>query len=86
MNTDVKSYNENKSADNPIPVLFDFRDDVAESEQTGKMKAAGSDVFEDSDLATEGLAPYSLQSPESATLPNATPPRTPDEVRPAKSH
>lgn len=33
LNTDVKSYNENVTPDNPIPMLWDFTDDVLESEQ-----------------------------------------------------
>jgi hypothetical protein len=42
LNTDVKSYNDNVSNDDPIPMLFDMTDDVAESEQTGVFKSSKS--------------------------------------------
>lgn len=86
LNTDVKSYNENKSSNNPIPVLFDFRDDVAESEESGKLKDVASAVFDESDLATEGLAPFTLQPPPKTEPQHEAPPRIPAEARPAKSH
>lgn len=34
LNNDVKSFNENRSPDQPIPMLWDFTDDVLEAEQT----------------------------------------------------
>lgn len=38
LNADVKSANENRFAVDPIPMLFDFTDDVLESEQSAEMK------------------------------------------------
>ena len=60
LNTDVKSYNDNGSQVDPIPMLFDFTDDVAESEQiSGRSVAAqedssisADDMFSDEDYAT----------------------------------
>jgi hypothetical protein len=67
LNTDVNSYNENKCPDKPIPMLFDFRDDVAEAEQADRKvaKTISDNVFEGTDLATEGYSPFALQEPES---------------------
>lgn len=47
LNTDVKSYNENKCKDNPIQLLLDFTDDVAEAEQSGHLRREAND---DSDI------------------------------------
>lgn len=60
LNTDVKSYNENLCPDNPIPMLWDFTDDVLESEQTGVLSAHPADGVPESDLALEGDAPFKL--------------------------
>lgn len=70
LNTDVKSYNENVCPTQPIPMLWDFTDDVLESEQTGVM---GSDAERPdvSDLAEAGDAPFRIlpPEPESRTAP-----------------
>lgn len=53
LNTDVKSYNENVSKDDPIPMLFDMTDDVAESEQTGVFKSAKAGIVADEVFGAE---------------------------------
>ena len=44
LSTDVDSYNDNSSSDDPIPMLFDFQDDVAESKFSGEINEGASDA------------------------------------------
>lgn len=48
LDVDVSSFNENSCPDDPIPMLFDFQDDVAEARSsTSGDEVGGDDVFED---------------------------------------
>lgn len=75
---DVDSYNQNASKENPIPMLYDFTDDLVEMEQTGKL----ADGKSASDLATEGDAPFSLEPHnDSPITPENNPPIPPPPDR-----
>jgi len=72
LNTDVKSYNDNKANDNPILMLWDFTDDVLESEQTGVISEETADDSECSsaDMTVQDEdTPLKMLDPDGPLIP-----------------
>jgi hypothetical protein len=59
LDTDMGSYNDNSSKDNPIVTLWDFTDDVLEHRQTGKLSADEIDGVNGHDGPNELRRPFS---------------------------
>lgn len=84
LSTDVESYNDNSCPTQPIPMLWDFTDDVIESKQSGEFTEAeeigdSSDFEMPSEQSRPVVLPKALPHAPSRQLPH---PASPVQLQP----